>query len=159
MLRLTSEIHKTYEFGPYQLDAAKRLLTKESKRIPLGPKTFDLLLLFIDAQGRVLTRTELLRALWPDIFVEESNLSFQISALRKALGDEGAEWIETVHKYGYRFAVTVTEVANPVVVVPTDSLATAPGQAMGSDEQQHPIEIPGRTRGDASRVARFRPNP
>jgi DNA-binding winged helix-turn-helix (wHTH) protein len=134
MPRLTSEIHGTYEFGSYLLDAAKRLLTKESKRIALGPKTFDLLLLFIDSQGRVLTRTELLRALWPDIFVEESNLSFQISALRKALGDEGAEWIETVHKYGYRFAVTVTEVAHPTV--PNDPLATAPGQTTTADEQR-----------------------
>jgi DNA-binding winged helix-turn-helix (wHTH) protein/Tol biopolymer transport system component len=107
-------------------------LTRENKRVALGGKTFDLLLLFVESRGRVLTRAELLRALWPDIFVEESNLSFQISALRKALGDQGAEWIETVHKYGYRFAVPVIEIATQPLS--NEQTAVAHEQATTPDE-------------------------
>ena len=57
--------------------------------------------------GRAFSKPELMTALWPDTFVEEANLSFQISTLRKALGENGAEWIETVPKHGYRFAADV----------------------------------------------------
>src|SRR5215472_3975857 len=100
----------SYEFGPYLLDAARRLLTKDGNHIALAPKTFDLLLLFLQSKGQVLTRTALMTALWPDCFVEEANLSFQVSGLRKALGNGASEWIETVPKYGYRFTATVNAV-------------------------------------------------
>src|ERR1700682_5126439 len=109
---MPSEISVSYEFGSYRLDVAKRLLVKGGKSLPLAPKTFDLLLLLVTSQGRVLTRTGLISALWPDTLVEEANLSFQISALRRTLGNEGLEWIETVPKYGYRFIGTVTEVGD-----------------------------------------------
>ena len=97
-----------YEFGPYRLDAAKRLLLYEGKSLTLAPKTFDLLHLLLQSQGRVLTKKELMSALWPDSFVEEANLAFQISALRKALGTTGAEWVETLPRYGYRFSGAVS---------------------------------------------------
>ena len=57
----------------------------------------------------MLTKNELMKTLWPDTFVEEANLAFQVSALRKALGEEGQQWIETLPKHGYRFGATVTE--------------------------------------------------
>jgi hypothetical protein len=82
----------------------------DGQTVQLKPKTFDLLVLLVSGRGRVLTKTELIRSLWADTFVEEGNLSFQISTLRKALGDEGAQWIETVPKHGYRFALDVQEV-------------------------------------------------
>src|SRR5262245_14875573 len=97
------------EFGPYRLDAAKRLLTRSGQLVGLKPKTFDLLVVLIESQGRVLTKSELMKTLWPDTFVEEANLAFQISALRKALGEDGQQWIETLPKHGYRFGATVTE--------------------------------------------------
>ena len=62
-----------------------------------------LLLILVESQGRALSKAHLMSALWPDTFVEEANLPFQISALRKALGDDGARWIETLPKHGYRF--------------------------------------------------------
>ncbi|MEO8050278.1 MAG: winged helix-turn-helix domain-containing protein [Acidobacteriota bacterium] len=92
-----------YEFGQYRLDPAKRLLLRAGVGVALAPKTFDLLLLLIESQDRVLTKKELMSALWPDSFVEEGNLAFQVAVLRKALGEDGAQLIETVPKHGYRF--------------------------------------------------------
>lgn len=99
-----------YEFGPYRLDPSKRLLIREGRHLAVPPKTFDLLLLLVEGRGRVFTKKELMGALWPDTFVEEANLSFQISALRKVLGENGTDWIETLPRYGYRFNTEVVEV-------------------------------------------------
>src|SRR4051794_31784310 len=102
-----------YEFGTYRLDVPKRLLTRSGEAVTLAPKAFDLLLLLAESQGRVLTKQELMKALWPDTFVQEANLTFQMSTLRKALGEEGTPWIETVPKHGYRFTAAVTDVPLP----------------------------------------------
>ena len=99
-----------YEFGTFRLDAAKRLLTRDSVAVTIPPKTFDLLLLLVENRGRVLAKKELMEALWPQTFVEDANLSFQVSALRKALGNEGAEWVETLPRYGYRFSGKILEI-------------------------------------------------
>ena len=93
-----------YEFGSCVLDTAKRQLSRGGQAVPLAPKAFDLLLLLVESGGRALSKAELMQSLWPDTFVEEANLSYQMSTLRKALGDDGARWIETVPKHGYRFA-------------------------------------------------------
>src|SRR5215467_12936562 len=93
-----------YEFGSFRLDAARRLLMQNDRTLTLQPKTFDLLILLVESRGRVLTKKELMNALWPDTFVEDANLTFQMSALRKALGPEASEWIETLPRYGYRFS-------------------------------------------------------
>src|SRR6266480_3625132 len=84
---MVSPANDLYEFGPCRLDASQRVLTREHERVPLPPKTFDLLLLLVRSPGRAFSKQELMAALWPDTFVEDANLSFQISTLRKALGD------------------------------------------------------------------------
>jgi Tol biopolymer transport system component/DNA-binding winged helix-turn-helix (wHTH) protein len=99
-----------YEFGAYHLDPLARVLSVRDRPIALAPKSFDLLLLLVQGPGRVLTREELIAALWPDTIVEEANLTFQVSTLRKALGEDGSKWIETVPKHGYRFTAPVREV-------------------------------------------------
>ena len=86
-----------------------RVFTRQDQPIALAPKSFDLLMLMVERRGRVLERGELIRALWPDTIVEEANLTFQVSALRKALGEDGSKWIETVPKHGYRFTAPVCE--------------------------------------------------
>src|SRR3954463_9906791 len=96
-----------YKFGGCALDTGKRLLTRDGEPIALAPKTFDLLLVLVESGGRALSKAALIQSLWPDTFVEDANLSFQISTLRKALGEDGPRWIETVPKHGYRFAETV----------------------------------------------------
>jgi eukaryotic-like serine/threonine-protein kinase len=108
---MANAIGAVYEFGSFRLDTAKRLLTRDGEHLTLPPKTFDLLLLLVESRGRVFAKKELMAALWPDTFVEDANLSFQVSALRKALSGDGIEWIETLPRYGYRFAGEVLEVS------------------------------------------------
>jgi Tol biopolymer transport system component/DNA-binding winged helix-turn-helix (wHTH) protein len=108
-----------YEFGDHRLDPLARVLSQRDRPIALAPKTFDLLRLMIERRGRVLERDELIRELWPDTIVEEANLTFQVSTLRKALGEDGARWIETVPKHGYRFMAPVREVRDVVNTVNT----------------------------------------
>lgn len=99
-----------YEFGPFRVDVGKRVLMRGSEAISLTPKAFELLVLMVRSQGRALSKRELMSKLWPDTFVEEANLTFQVATVRRALGEAGAEWIETVPKHGYRFTAPVSEV-------------------------------------------------
>ena len=109
-----------YEFGNYALDISKRLVTRDGEVLALPPKSFELLLLLLESGGRALSKSELMQALWPDSFVEEANLSFQVSALRKTLGEDGAKWIETLPRHGYRFNAVVKSPAC-VMQVPKES--------------------------------------
>lgn len=74
---------KTFSFGDFELDGAKRLLLKKSRAVALNPKAFDLLLTLVENCGAVLTKNELLDKVWANQFVEENNLTVHISALRK----------------------------------------------------------------------------
>lgn len=96
---------KTYEFGEFFLDLNGKLLRKNGQIVSLQPKVFDLLVCFVERQGELITREELMKAVWRDTFVEETNLRFCIHSLRKALGknSEGKDYIETLPKRGYRF--------------------------------------------------------
>jgi DNA-binding winged helix-turn-helix (wHTH) protein len=98
-----------YEFGAFRLNATEGQLLRGGSPAPLSPKTFHLLVLFVENQGRLLTKDELLHRIWPDTFVEESSLNFQIATLRKALGDKPGDpqFIETLPKRGYRFIAPV----------------------------------------------------
>jgi DNA-binding winged helix-turn-helix (wHTH) protein len=98
-----------YEFGPFHLDPSERRLTREGQVMPLTPKVFDTLLLFVENSNLLLTKDEMIRRLWPDSFVEESNLAQNVSMLRRALGEQpnGKPYIETVPKRGYRFTAEV----------------------------------------------------
>lgn len=101
-----------YEFGPFRVDAEERLLARDGTAIPLTPKAFDLLVVLLAQPGHLLTKEELMQALWPDAIVEETNLAWNISHVRKALGDgeNGERYIETVPRRGYRFVGEVREV-------------------------------------------------
>ena len=99
-----------YAFGGFRLDPAARVFTHLDRPVALAPKSFDLLVLLTERRGRVLERGELIGELWPDTIVEEANLTFQVSTVRKALGDAGSKWIETVPKHGYRFTAPVREI-------------------------------------------------
>jgi len=103
---VTQVSDESYEFGAYRLDVTQRALTHSGEPVPLPPKAFDLLLIFVRSPRRAFSKHELMTALWPDTFVEEANLSFQTSVLRKALSDGGTRFIETVPKYGYRLRPT-----------------------------------------------------
>ncbi len=102
-----------YQFGEFHLDSQNRVLRRDGTNVPLTPKAFDVLLLLIQNAGRVVTKDELMKAIWPDSFVEESNLTQTIFMVRKAL-DETSDrrYILNVQGQGYRFLVPVTETAN-----------------------------------------------
>src|SRR5262245_2380988 len=98
-----------YEFGPFRLDPSERQLLRAGQVMPLTPKVFDTLLLFVENSNLLLTKNEMIGRLWPDSFVEESNLAQNVSMLRRALGEQpgGRPYIETVPKRGYRFTAEV----------------------------------------------------
>ena len=98
-----------YVFGPYRLDERERQLLRDSEPVPLPPRAFDLLLALVARAGSLATKEELLSEVWAGAFVEEVNLSYTVSLLRKALGEEG--YIETVPKSGYRFIAPVSVVS------------------------------------------------
>jgi DNA-binding winged helix-turn-helix (wHTH) protein/TolB-like protein len=100
---------RSYEFGPFRLDPAERLLLREGEPVPLEPKVFDTLVLLVRNGGRLLGKEELIDNVWPDAVVEEGSLTRNISALRRALGEgeDGLRYIETVPRRGYRFVAGV----------------------------------------------------
>ena len=99
-----------YEFGAYRIDARDHLLLRDGELVPLAPKAFDLLLVFVENSGRVLSKEDLMKQVWPDSFVEEANLSHHVFTLRKALGEDSeGRYIETIPRRGYRFVAGVTE--------------------------------------------------
>jgi len=98
-----------YEFGPFRLDPAERLLLREDLPVPLTPKAFDTLVVLVEQSGHLVGKDELMREVWGDNFVEENNLDKSISALRKALGKDSAKYIATVRGSGYRFTGNVHE--------------------------------------------------
>jgi len=104
-----------YEFGPFRLDPSERRLTHSGEPVSIAPKCFDLLVVLVENGGHLLEKEELLARLWPDQFVEESNLSFQVSSLRKILGEglNGEHYIETIPKKGFRFVATIDDNRGP----------------------------------------------
>ena len=101
-----------YEFGPFRIDAVKRLLLCDGESVPLKSKCFETLLALVEARGQVLEKDELMRRIWPDSIVEESNLTVYISTIRKALNESPQEhrYIVTVPGRGYSFVAEITEV-------------------------------------------------
>jgi TolB-like protein/DNA-binding winged helix-turn-helix (wHTH) protein len=98
--------NKIHEFGPFLLDAGKRLLYREGQLVPLSPKVVETLLILVENSGSVVDKETLLSSIWPDTFVDENNLAQNISALRRALGS-GDSRIETIPKRGYRLIAPV----------------------------------------------------
>jgi TolB-like protein/tetratricopeptide (TPR) repeat protein len=115
-----------YGFGPFVLDVADHSLKRDGAAIPLTPKQFDLLVALVESAGRLVEKGVLLQRVWPDVAVEEGNLTKGVYGLRQVLDrDAPARYIETIPKRGYRFAAPVTAVS-PGVTGPAAAQATAP---------------------------------
>src|SRR5271169_810268 len=99
-----------YRFGEFVLDPGRRTLSRADSPVSLTPKAFDVLLFLARNPNRLVTKEELLQAVWGDTFVEEGNLTQYISHLRKALGDnlEDTRLIVTIARKGYQFTARVT---------------------------------------------------
>jgi DNA-binding winged helix-turn-helix (wHTH) protein/Tfp pilus assembly protein PilF len=130
-----------YHFGPFRLDASKRGLQREGQAVPLTPRAFDTLLALVENRGRVVEKDELMRRVWPDVVVEEANLTQNVFTLRKALGEGSKEqrYIATVPRRGYQF---VAEVRESVEALPAParggnsprSLAVLPFTTLGGED-------------------------
>ncbi len=122
----SSAVNSLYEFGPFRLDPQKRTLLRNGVPVPLTPKVFDTLLLLVQNGGQTLSRDELMKAVWPDSFVEEGNLTQNIFVLRKTLGNAD-RYIVTIPGRGYQFVESVLEIEGngqaPAEPAPSASLA------------------------------------
>jgi TolB-like protein/Tfp pilus assembly protein PilF len=127
--RMPEGTTRIYRFGPFLLDVADRSLKRDGAPISLTPKTFDLLVALVEHAGRLVEKDTLLRQVWPDVAVEEGNLTKGVFTLRQVLeGAEGTQYIETVPKRGYRFTATVTaahDSTTPTAVPDTRATAAA----------------------------------
>ena len=132
-------------FGSFRLDAAQHLLFRDGELVPLSRKAADILLVLVEEHGKLVEKEELMRRVWPDSFVEESNLAVHISQLRKTINDQGNAFhrIETIPRRGYRFVGDVKREggqaeAPPAVVAPPQvneaSLAPQPAAVLPPPE-------------------------
>jgi DNA-binding winged helix-turn-helix (wHTH) protein/TolB-like protein/Flp pilus assembly protein TadD len=118
-----------YEFGRFRLDADERVLHRDQDLVPLTPKVFDILLALVERGGHIVEKDDLMKRVWPDTFVEEGNLTQNVSLLRKALGENpgSPQFIETVARRGYRFVATVK--AGPEAMdIPANGIGVAVGE-------------------------------
>lgn len=113
---MSCRINHFYRFGDFTIDADQKVLLRQGKPLSLAPKVLDTLLTLVQNSGRIIEKAELMTRLWPDTFVEESNLTYTIVQLRKSLGDDARQprYIATIPKRGYRFIGEVEEVINDV---------------------------------------------
>src|SRR6266478_9773185 len=111
---MSQAIEHFYRFVDFTVDADQKVLLFQEKPRPLTPKVFDTLLILVENSGRLVKKEELMNRLWPDSFVEDANLTFNIQQLRKSLGDNARkpQFIETVPRRGYRFIAKVEEISN-----------------------------------------------
>ena len=113
---MSRQVRHLYEFGPFRLDPEKTCLWRDGEPVPLTPKAVETLLVLIQQNGKLVEREDLMSAIWPDTFVEDGNLNFNVSMLRKVLGTDeaGEQYIQTVPRHGYRFRADVREVSEEV---------------------------------------------
>jgi DNA-binding winged helix-turn-helix (wHTH) protein/TolB-like protein/Tfp pilus assembly protein PilF len=118
---------EVYLFGPYQLDTRERVLLSGGQTVPLSPKAIETLIVLVRRHGRLVTKAELLQAVWPDTFIEEGILAQNILTLRKTL--QNPDWIETIPRRGYRFSAPVSL---PETTRPEITLASPETSARGT---------------------------
>ena len=127
----------TFSFGPFVLDTARGALLRDGTPAGLGQRALAVLAALAATPGRTVTKADLLARAWPDAVVEEGNLTVQIAALRKALGqtDDGRDWILTVPRVGYRLVVPAgREAAADAPAIPR--LAVLPFANLGGEPEQ-----------------------
>jgi len=106
------QTNKFYDFGRFRVKPDERVLLRGDELVPLTPKAFDILLALLENDGRLVHKDDLMKKVWPNTFVEEGNLTQNVSLLRKALGESAnsSQFIETVPRRGYRFVAPVTRI-------------------------------------------------
>ena len=138
---MSTEPKNFYEFGPFRVDPEKLLLLRDNQPVALPPKAFETLLVLVRHSETVVLKDDLMKSIWPDTFVEESNLAQNIFVLRKTLGDITGEkrYIATVPGRGYRFAEKVRVVPDhEEIVVQSRSVTRIAIETQSSPDQVRP---------------------
>jgi TolB-like protein/DNA-binding winged helix-turn-helix (wHTH) protein len=132
---LVSEDYDIVELGPFRLDTARRILTRDGRPLAISSRAFDILALLIEHRDRVMTKDEIIARVWRGVIVEENNLAVQVSALRRALGeaDLDAPLILTVPGTGYRFVGPVSPGAREPAMA---SIAMRPPSALAANGER-----------------------
>jgi Tol biopolymer transport system component/DNA-binding winged helix-turn-helix (wHTH) protein len=139
---MSSQPTRFYEFGPFCIDVSSRLLLRDGNPVPIEPKVFDTLLVLVQNHTKVVTKEELMNAVWgPDTFVEEGSLARNISLLRRilALGLKDTQCIATFPKRGYQFVAAVRNVTGTSQAEPG---VEAQGQPVAETDSGHPQGAP-----------------
>jgi eukaryotic-like serine/threonine-protein kinase len=136
---MSKEAKHFYEFGRFRLDPDKRLLLRDNQPVPLQPKAFETLLVLVQRSEAVVLKDDLMKALWPDSFVEDSNLTQHIFVLRKTLGETAGEnrYIATIPGKGYQFAEKVRLVSEQEEIVVESRSVTS----VVIDEESSPGQV------------------
>lgn len=134
---MSQNLQHLYEFEDFRLDTKNPSLWREGRAVPISPKALDTLILLISKPNEIVTREELLGAIWKDTFVEEGNINYTISLLRKTLGNK--ELIQTVPRRGYRFVGEVRTASLNGSAKTIERLEDDPKQAEPKVEQADPI--------------------
>ena len=154
----------TYAFADFQLDPVKRLLLRAGQPVTLSSKGFDLLLALVENSGRLLTKDELLKLVWVDQFVEEANLTVQVSAIRKVLGERKDEhrFLVTVPGSGYKFVAEVRSDAEASEIIAdagapimlTEEIETKPDFDLPNDKRDETQTLTTKTSAEPSGLKR-----
>ena len=143
-----TEGFRFYEFDDYKIDARRRILFKNGERVRLSSRIFDLLLVLVENEGRVLEHDELLERVWQGMFVEQSNLKKSVSALRQILGESPTEslYIKTIPRRGYSFVADVRAIpeetaGEPVLVRETREEIIVEEEIFDADDNREIVEI------------------
>src|SRR5262245_29702262 len=104
------EVDAMIEFGPFSLDATRRLLAKDGEPVALGGRALDVLIALVAQPNQPVSKRNLMATVWPDVTVEEGSLRFHIASLRKALGEGrgGTRYIATLAGRGYCFVAPIS---------------------------------------------------
>lgn len=153
---MNQQAQHIYEFGPFHLDVAERVLRREGVPIALTPKALETLIVLVEHSGHIVEKDALMKAIWPDAFVEEGSLTRNISVLRKILnnGQEGEPYIETLPRRGYRFTSSVKRLTageDEIVVERHAKLRVT------TEEESGETDAPGQFMAKAKAVVRSRP--
>jgi DNA-binding winged helix-turn-helix (wHTH) protein len=126
------------EFGPFCLDVRSRTLRRDGVGIALGARSLEILCVLTASRGNLVTKDELMARVWPGLVVEENTIQVHVSALRKALGEDGGgkRYIVTVPGQGYRFLGGLDEPPSAPPLPDKPSIAVLPFENMGGDAAQ-----------------------
>jgi TolB-like protein/tetratricopeptide (TPR) repeat protein len=127
-------VHKVFRFEGYTLDVTRGCLSNADREIDLRPKSFDVLCYLVENAGRLVSKDEIIKTVWPNVFVTDDSIKQCVSELRIALCDGEQRMIKTVPRRGYLFAAPIAEPSGPVEGPP--SIAVLPFTNMGGDPQQ-----------------------